>query len=101
MDKYIKTETVIGLMRKYAIPGFMNQYVDQALKSFERIRTEIEALPAEDVRPNRRGRVVTKRRMRTGGGAEEQFCSRCRRILNGDWLRYCDYCGADLRGAKR
>ena len=64
-------------------------------KSITGARLRINAIPAADVRPVKRGRWTLNR---DGSGT----CSECGRKQNGcwdldDWDNFCHFCGADMR----
>ena len=89
MSDYISRDAAKEAFRKWTVDGDELGGVLQV----------VDAIPAADVRENRRGKWTREENWETGYGCWVNVCSACGAItpVNVSRYRYCPNCGADMR----
>lgn len=101
MARYIELEKAIKAFEIADADVCANYGADYGCEfgfSRDTIRRELERLPAVNVEPMRRGRIIEHRG--TGRSKRKFSCcdTDCTTMTQWMWPKYCPYCGAKLNG---
>lgn len=105
MAEYIEREKVIGILNdnignsaiRSAVNGYPEEYFDGWTDAVSEAITEVEGIPAADVRPERHGHWIYQK-------PDNEFswkpylCSACGEKGGKNYTEFCPHCGAKMDG---
>lgn len=104
MAEYIEREKVIGILNnnlgnsaiRSAVNGYPEEYFDGWTDAASEAITEVEGIPAADVRPERHGHWEEHEEIYAQC---LYFCSECNKgQVRGSKTPFCPFCGAKMDG---